>query len=59
MDGAGMPGRSFQLKWRDVDLSQGEVLIASGAVRVAGRPSWCPRRLHDLCRRLRNLHEAL
>jgi integrase len=26
------------LKWRDVDLGQGEVLIASGVVRVAGRP---------------------
>ena len=26
------------LKWRDVDLAQGEVLIASGVVRVAGRP---------------------
>jgi integrase len=26
------------LKWRDVDLGHGEVLIASGVVRVAGRP---------------------
>jgi integrase len=26
------------LKWRDVDLSAGEVLIASGVVRVAGQP---------------------
>jgi integrase len=26
------------LKWRDVDLGRGEVLIASGVVRVAGRP---------------------
>jgi integrase len=26
------------LKWRDVDLGAGEVLIASGVVRVAGRP---------------------
>jgi integrase len=26
------------LKWRDVDLGEGEVLIASGVVRVAGQP---------------------
>jgi integrase len=26
------------LKWRDVDLDAGEVLIASGVVRVAGQP---------------------
>ena len=26
------------LKWRDVDLGAGEVLIASGVVRVAGQP---------------------
>jgi integrase len=26
------------LKWRDVDLAAGEVLIASGVVRVAGQP---------------------
>jgi integrase len=26
------------LKWRDVDLDVGEVLIASGVVRIAGRP---------------------
>jgi integrase len=26
------------LKWREVDLAAGEVLIASGVVRVAGRP---------------------
>jgi integrase len=26
------------LKWRDVDLATGEVLIASGVVRVAGQP---------------------
>jgi integrase len=26
------------LKWRDVDLAAGEVLIASGVVRVAGKP---------------------
>jgi integrase len=26
------------LKWRDVDLGRGEILIASGVVRVAGQP---------------------
>jgi integrase len=31
-------GELIGLKWRDVDLARGEVLIASGVVRVAGRP---------------------
>jgi integrase len=31
-------GELVGLKWRDVDLGRGEVLIASGVVRVAGRP---------------------
>jgi integrase len=31
-------GELIGLKWRDVDLTHGEVLIASGVVRVAGRP---------------------
>jgi Phage integrase family/HD domain len=30
-------GELIGLKWRDVDLGRGEVLIASGVVRVAGR----------------------
>jgi integrase len=31
-------GELIALKWRDVDLAAGEVLIASGVVRVAGQP---------------------
>jgi integrase len=31
-------GELCGLKWRDVDLDNGEVIIASGMVRVAGRP---------------------
>jgi integrase len=31
-------GELCGLKWRDVDLDNGEVFIASGVVRVAGRP---------------------
>ena len=31
-------GELCGLKWRDVDLDSGEVFIASGVVRVAGRP---------------------
>jgi integrase len=31
-------GELCGLKWRDVDLDNGEVIIASGVVRVAGRP---------------------
>jgi integrase len=31
-------GELCGLKWRDVDLDTGEVFIASGVVRVAGRP---------------------
>jgi integrase len=31
-------GELVGLKWRDVDLDAGEVLIASNVVRVAGRP---------------------
>ena len=31
-------GEFCGLKWRDVDLDNGEVFIASGVVRVAGRP---------------------
>jgi integrase len=31
-------GELIGLKWRDVDLDDGEVLIASGVVRIAGRP---------------------
>jgi integrase len=31
-------GELVGLKWRDVDLDHGEVLIASGVVRIPGRP---------------------
>ncbi|HYY78520.1 MAG TPA: tyrosine-type recombinase/integrase [Actinomycetes bacterium] len=31
-------GELVGLKWRDVDLNAGQVLIASGVVRLAGRP---------------------
>jgi integrase len=31
-------GELIGLKWRDVDLNDGEVLIASNVVRLAGRP---------------------
>jgi integrase len=31
-------GELCGLRWRDVDLDNGEVFIASGVVRVAGRP---------------------